>query len=168
MTVYEAIRTRRSIRAYLPTPVEDEKLADILEAGRLSQSSANGQNWKFILVRDPDKLKLLYEASFEQPSMGQAPAAIVCCGFARRMMDCGQPTDTVDVSIALTHMMLQAHELGLGTCWLGHFKDDDVKEALDIPEDASVIAMTPLGYPAETPGAKPRKDAADVISYDEY
>ena len=168
MTVFEAIKTRRSIRSYLPTPVEEEKLETILEAGRLSQSASNGQDWKFILVRDPEKLELLYKAAYEQPSVKEAPAALVCCGFARRMMDCGQPTDTVDVSIALTHMMLVAHELGLGTCWLGHFNADDVKEALIIPEEVSVVAMTPLGYPAETPAARPRKDTADVFGYDEY
>lgn len=168
MDVMEAIKSRRSIRKYLPDAVEQEKLDLILEAGRLAPSSQNSQNWKFILVRDPEKLKLLYHASFEQPHVGEAPAAVVCCATSGRVMDCGQPTDTVNLAIALSYMMLQARALGLGTCWLGHFKADEVKTALGIPENISVVAFTPLGYPAEDPEPRPRKDIGEVISYDKY
>ena len=168
MDVMDAIRGRRSIRKYSDKPIEDEKLELVLEAARLSPSSTNGQNWRFIVVTDKDKLQKLMDAADGQPSVGEAPCAIVVCGTKRRLMDCGQPTDTVDCSIALSYMMLEAHTLGLGTCWLGHFYADKVKKALHIPEDVSVIAFTPLGYPAEEPEARPRKEMKEIVSYDKF
>jgi nitroreductase len=168
MNVSEAIRTRRSVRHYDPREVEQEKLDLVLEAARLSPSAANQQQWKFILVRDKELLEKLYIASENQPSVKEAPAAIVVCATGNRVMTCGQPTETVDPSIATSYLILQAHELGLGTCWLGRFHAEQVKDALAIPEDVTVVAVTPIGYPAEEPPARPRKTAAEVISYDKY
>lgn len=168
MEVIEAIKTRRSIRKYSSRPIEEDKLHLVLEAGRLSPSASNGQDWHFIVVRDREKIQKLMEAADGQPSVGEAPCAIVVCGTKRRIMDCGQPTDTVDCSIAMSYMMLQAHELGLGTCWLGHFYADKVKKALHIPEDVSVITFSPVGYPAEEPPVKPRKELKEIVSYEKY
>ena len=168
MDVMEAIKGRRSVRSYSDRLLEEEKLLQVLEAGRIAPSARNDQEWRFILVRDPKKIKLLMDAADGQPSVGQAPAAIVVCGTDRHLMDCGQPTDTVNCSIALTHMMLEAYELGLGTCWLGHFFADKVKKALDIPDHVSVVAFTPIGYPNEVPEVRPRKSFGEVISYDKY
>ena len=168
MEVMEAIKTRRSVRKYSNRPIEEEKLKLVLEAARLAPSSTNGQNWHFIVVRDKDKLQKLMEAADGQPSVGEAPCAIVVCGTKRRIMDCGQPTDTVDCSIALSYMILEAHTLGLGTCWLGHFYADKVKKALHIPEDVSVVAFTPLGYPAEVPEIRPRKEMKEIVSFERF
>ena len=168
MDVMEAITTRRSIRKYSDRPIEEDKLNLVLEAARLSPSSANSQNWHFIVVRDKEKIQKLMEAADGQPSVGEAPCAIVACAIKSRMMDCGQPTDTVDCSIAMSYMLLQAHVLGLGTCWLGHFYADKVKKALHIPEDVSVIAFTPIGYPAEEPVARPRKEMKEIVSYEKF
>ncbi|NMA24380.1 MAG: nitroreductase [Clostridiales bacterium] len=168
MDVMEAIKTRRSVRKFSSKPVEEEKLGLILEAARLSPSSQNGQNWRFIVVRDKEKLRMLMDAAYGQPHVGEAPCAIVACGTNRRIMDCGQPTDTVDCSIAMAYMILEAHTLGLGTCWLGHFYADKVKKALSIPDDVSVVAFTPLGYPAEEPVPRPRKELGEIVGYDEY
>jgi nitroreductase len=168
MEVMEAIKSRRSVRKFSGRLLEEEKLLRVLEAGRLSPSSRNDQEWRFILVRDPKKLKLLMEAADGQIHVGEAPAAIVVCGTDRHLMDCGQPTDTVNCSIALAYMMLEAHELGLGTCWLGHFFADKVKKALDIPDYVSVVAFTPIGYPAEEPAGRPRKRFGEVVSYDAF
>jgi nitroreductase len=168
LTVKEAIETRRSIRKYDSRPVEEEKLLSVMEAGRLSPSAANGQNWRFILVRDPEKLKQLHAASDNQPSVAEAPACIVAVATSTRTMDCGQETGAMDASIAMTQMLLAAHELGLGTCWLGHFFAPQVKTALSIPDSAEVIAFTPIGYPAETPDARPRKAFSEVLSFDGF
>lgn len=168
MDVMEAIRTRRSIRKFSDRPIEEEKLDLVLEAGRLSPSAANGQNWHFIVVRDREKIQKLMEAADGQPAVGEAQAAIVVCATKRRIMDCGQPTDTVDCSIAMSYMILEAHALGLGTCWLGHFYAEKVKKALHIPEEVSVITFTPIGYPAEQPDARSRKDICDIVSYEKF
>ncbi|MDR1205741.1 MAG: nitroreductase family protein [Peptococcaceae bacterium] len=168
MNVMEAIKTRRSIRKYDARPIEGEKLDAVMEAARLAPSAGNQQQWKFVLVRDAQKVQAFTEAANGQKFVGEAPAVIVVCATGSRVMACGQPTSTVDLSIAMTHILLAAHELGLGTCWLGNFSAEKVKALLGIPEDVAVVAVTPIGYPAETPEARPRKAAEEVISYDKY
>jgi nitroreductase len=83
-------------------------------------------------------------------------------------MMCGQPRYTVDVSIAMSFIILQARELGLGTCWLGAFDESSVKEILGIPDDVRVVAMTPLGYPAQDHAAKPRKKMEQIVLKDSW
>lgn len=168
MTVTEAIQGRRSIRSYDSKPIEQEKLAAVLEAARLAPSARNRQMWKFIVVTDPEVKDKLVEACNGQPSVKQAPAAIVVCGQEPGIMSCGQPVETVDASIALSFIMLKAYEEGLGTCWLGHFNQEKVKTALNIPGDVAVVAVTPIGYPAESPAARPRKAFDEVVSFDKY
>lgn len=169
MEVFEAIKARRSIRAYEAREVEEEKLRRVLEAGRLAPSANNRQDWRFIVVRDPEKRKKLVEAAGGQAFVGTAPVVLVVCGTEpEKVMYCGQPAYTVDATIALSFMILEACELGLGTCWLGHFDEQRVKEILGIPEKVRVVAMTPLGYPAESPTARPRKSLDEVVSYERF
>ena len=153
MDVFDAISQRRSIRAYKDTPIEEEKLRRVFEAGRLAPSAKNRQDWKFIVVRDPETRKKLAAAARGQQYLAQAPVALVACGTETTyVMPCGQPAYTVDVSIALSFMVLEATEQGLGTCWLGAFDEGEVKKILGVPEGVRVVAMTPLGYPAEGVG----------------
>ena len=168
MTVKEAIETRRSIRKYLPNPVEEEKLTLVMEAARLAPSARNDQNWRFIVVRDDEKRRLLCEAAFDQLFVKEAPVVIVACGMNSRLMGCGMPTDVVDLSIAVSYITLQACEVGLGTCWLGRFDGQKVRAALGIPSDVSVVAVTPLGYPAQDPDPRPRKTFDEVVSFDAW
>ena len=169
MDVFTAISQRSSVRAYKATDVEEDKLKKILEAGRLSPSASNRQEWKFIVVRDKETKKKLAKAAFGQAFIGEAPIVIVACGTeSKAIMACGQPAYTVDVSIAFTHMILQAYELGLGTCWIGAFKEDEVKKILKIPEEVRVVAMTPLGYPDQPPSQKSRKDLDQIVCYGKY
>jgi nitroreductase len=169
MDIQNAIRGRRSIRSYRDTPVEKEKLLQVLEAGRLAPSAKNRQEWKFIAVTDPAAKLRLVEAGYGKKFLAEAPVVIVACATeVEYVMACGQPAGTVDVSIALSFMLLQAHELGLGTCWLGNFSEAAVKEILDIPAAVRVVAMTPLGYPADDPAARPRKSLEQVVSFEKY
>lgn len=166
--VIDAIRSRRSIRSYLNKPVEEEKLAAVLEAARLAPSANNLQNWKFIVVTDPEAKAKVIDAAYGQPCLQQAPVVIVACGLKPGIMTCGQPVEAVDVSIAMSFMLLAAHEQGLGTCWLGYYDQNRMKAALGVPESASVVAVTPLGYPAEAPQARPRKSLEAVTSRDHF
>ncbi|NSW92943.1 MAG: nitroreductase family protein [Firmicutes bacterium] len=169
MDVLSAIQGRRSVRNYSSKEVEKEKLNKVLEAARLSPSASNNQGWKFIVVRNEETRKKLTEAAGGQKFVGQAPVVIVACGTdPERVMKCGQHRYTVDLSIAVAYMILEAYEQGLGTCWIGHFDEGAVKKILDIPDTVRVVAMTPLGYPAESPAPRPRKPLSEIICYEKY
>lgn len=169
MSVLDAIRDRRSIRKYKSIPVEEEKLNRVLEAARIAPSASNAQNWKFIVVRDPEKIKQLAQAAGGQAFVAQAPVVIAACGTELTgTMLCGQYRYTIDVSIAVSYLILEAYEQGLGTCWLGRFEENKVKEILGIPESVRVVAVTPLGYPDEAPDARPRKELKDIVSFEQY
>ncbi|HEX2938575.1 MAG TPA: nitroreductase family protein [Ruminiclostridium sp.] len=168
MDVMDAIKLRRSVRKYSSKPIEEEKLNAVLEAARLAPSASNFQGWRFVAVTDKEKITRLKEACGDQEQVGMAPAVIVVCETYHRMMACGQPAETIDASIAMSFMLLEAREQGLGTCWIGLFYEDKVKAVLDIPDDVSVVAVTPLGYPDDEPPARPRKTFSEVISYNKY
>lgn len=169
MDVLTAIEGRRSIRKYSQAFIEEEKLKLVSEAMRLAPSASNSQKWKFIFVTDKEKRKKLMEAADGQKFIQEAPVTVV--GVAtedQHIMMCGQKTSTTNVSIAMAYMTLEAYELGLGTCWIGHFDEEKVKEALDIPANMRAVAISPLGYPDEDPDERPRKSADEVISFNNF
>ena len=169
MDVFEAISKRKSIRNYKTTPVEEQKLEKILEAARIAPSAANRQEWKFIIVKNQKTREKLVNAANGQKFLGEAPVTIVGCSTeSERMMPCGQFAYTVDLSIAVSFMILEATELGLGTCWLGAYDEEAVKKVLDIPNEIRVPAMFTLGYADENPGPRPRKDIDEIIALDKY
>ena len=167
MNVFDAIRTRRSIRKYLNKPVEREKLSKILEAARLSPSAANRQPWRFIVVTD-QKIKEELRAAYDEDWFVSAPVIIVGCALPSEawVRSDGEEYWKVDLAIAMQNLILEAWELGLGTCWIGAFREDEVKRILGIPDEARVVALAPLGYPAEEkdPVTK-RKPLEEIVSY---
>jgi len=169
MDVLTAISQRRSVRAYKAVEVEEEKLKKILEAARLSPSASNRQDWKFVVVKNKETKKKLAQAAFGQSFIGGAAVVIVACGTeSKAVMACGQPTHTVDVSIACAFMTLQAYELGLGTCWIGSFEEDEAKKVLEIPKSVRVVAMIPLGYPDEDPSPRSRKGLDQIVCFEKF
>ncbi|MBN1867283.1 nitroreductase family protein [Candidatus Sumerlaeota bacterium] len=171
MNVSEAIRRRRSVRAYQNKEIEPEKLERVLEAARLAPSARNMQDWKFIVVRDPETRRRLDEASNGRGWIGEAPVVIACCGTPiDYAMKCGHLTYLIDVTIAIDHMTLQAVEEGLGTCWIGAFNEPQVREILGVPDTARVVELLPIGYPAEDapPERKPRKALNEIVCYERW
>ena len=169
MDVMTAIETRRSIRRYSACPVEEEKLNRVLEAGRLAPSARNLQELKFVVVRDPETRLRLKEAAGGQGCVAQAPVFLAVCGTnPGAVMSCGQPRYTVDASIALSFMILEAQAQGLGTCWLGHFDEAKIRQILGIPESVRVVAVTPLGYPDEAPAPRSRKSLTELACMEKY
>ncbi|MDD4446823.1 MAG: nitroreductase family protein [Methanothrix sp.] len=168
MDLMQAIRDRRSIRDYRDLPVEEEKLQAVLEAGRLAPSARNMQDWKFIVVKDAATRQKLAVAARDQQFVGQAPVVIAACGTSDLVMTCGQPAYPIDVAIALDHMTLAAASLGLGTCWIGAFYEDKVKEILGVPPEIRVVALLPLGYPAKQPEPRPRKNLDDIVAWEHW
>ena len=163
MTVYESIETRKSIRDYEKRPVEPEKLQRILEAGRLAPTALCSNATRFVVVDDPELMKKVQAACMGQALLGKAPMAVVVCSDSTRNMGCDQRASTVDCSIALSFMMLAAAEEGLGTCWIGGFTQEPLKEALGIPAEYDVVALTPLGYPAEEGLPRNRKPLEELV-----
>lgn len=168
MELMEAIKRRRSVRSYQDKVVEAEKLLRILEAGRQAPSARNMQDWRFIVVKDPWLRRRLAEAAKNQEFVGQAPVVIVACGTSDYVMTSGQLTYPIDVSIAVDHMTLAAVEEGLGTCWIGAFYEDKVKEILGIPQPIRVVALLPLGYLAQPSKPTPRKNLEEIVAYDKW
>ena len=171
MDLMEAIKTRRSIRQYKETHVPEDLLKEVLNAARLAPSADNAQPWRIIVVRD-EQLKLkLAAASNSQKFIAQAPIVLVICGMpdeAFSTVGGYMNAHVIDATIAFDHITLAAHAYGLGTCWIGWFKEEKVRDILAIPEDIPVVALTPLGYPAETPERTPRKNLEDLIKFERY
>jgi nitroreductase len=166
MELMEVIKSRRSIRKYRPDPIEPEKLTMIAEAFRLAPSARNGQSWKLLIVSDPAKKELLREASPSKHSMiTEAPVVLVGICDNQRVMTNGHRSDSVDVSIAMTFAMLEAHALGLGTCWMANYTEPEIKSALGLGDKISVVAIMPLGYADESPDVRPRKPTKEVVEY---
>jgi nitroreductase len=171
MSVLDTIRERRSVRRYKPDSIPQEVLFRVLEAVRYSPSGKNLQPWKFILVRDDQIKKRLAEASAGQSFIAGAPVVVVACGFPDECysrMGNYMKSWPVDVAIAVEHLILQAREEGLGTCWIGAFEEKEVKKILHVPDSARVLALTPLGYPAEDPRSRGRKNLEEIIAYDSF
>ena len=171
MDVLEVIKSRRSVRKYRPDPIPEELLKEVLSAARMAPSANNAQPWKFIVVRDEELKRKLVQACAGQKFIAEAPMVIIACGLpddAYATAGGYMNTFVMDVTIAMDHLILAAASLGLGTCWIGAFKEEKVKEVMRIPMDVRVVALTPLGYPDEMPRKTSRKDLAELVSYDKF
>ena len=169
MTVFEAINKRQSIRDYKEAAVPDDKLRRVLEAARMAPSGGNRQEMKFVVVTAAEIRARLAEASGGQRHVGQAPVIIAAVATVPdRLMLCGVPAYPVDVSIAIDHMTLAAFEEGLGTCWIGAFKQDMVRQILKIPDPCMVVSLLTLGFPAADGRPKSRKAFDDVFCFETY
>ena len=168
MDVYEAMKSRCSVRMYKDRPVEADKLQRILEAGRTAPTARNRQEFKIVVVRDAELRRRLGEAA-DQPFVGEAPVVIAVVGLMpEAIMHCGIPTDPVDGAIVIDHMVLAAVAEGLGTCWIGHFDQDKCRSILGVPDSAKIIELLPLGYAAGGRSDKPRKALDELVRYDRF
>ena len=170
MDIYEAIRKRKSVRAYRPGEVPEEVLERILEAARLAPSANNFQEWRFVVVRNPETREKLVEAACRQSFVAQAPVVLACCAETNRhVMTCGQACYPIDVAIAVDHITLCAAAEGLGTCWIGAFYEDAVKQILGIPPAIRVVALLPLGYPRDpAPVRKLRRSLDRIVCHERW
>ncbi|MDD4872313.1 MAG: nitroreductase family protein [Kiritimatiellae bacterium] len=169
MALLEQIKKRYSVRSYQNRPVEKHKLDIVLEAARLAPSAKNFQEWRFVVVQDVETRQRLVPAASNQTFIGQAPVVIACCATnCAYIMRCGQFSYPIDLAIAIDHMTLQAVEEGLGTCWVGSFFEDQVKNVLGIPKEIRVVELLALGYPADQPRLKNRNPVGAIVSYDKW
>lgn len=177
MTFSDLIRARYSLRKYDARPVEREKLAVCVEAARLSPSACNSQPWRFIVVDDPDLLRLIAPLTRTKGVpinrfVDAAPAIAVLVSERPNLSSLfgaaatGTPFYLIDVGIAAEHFCLQATELGLGTCMLGWFDRPGLKRILGIPKRKKIPLLITVGYPQnEGIPAKKRKPLEEILDF---
>ncbi len=179
LSFLELAQKRRSIRKYQDKPIEREKLRLCLEAARLSPSACNSQPYKFIIVDDKDIRDNLVKGAFSGiysiskfASKAAAFAVIVLQKqkISARFGNMVQGIDfkLVDIGIAAEHFVLQAEELGLGTCHIGWFDKKKTAEILKIPKNYGVELMITIGYPDENPKERVKKNFEDMASFNKY
>ena len=170
MDVYEAVRTRKSVRSYHDRPVEPDKLARVLEAARLAPSARNDQEWRFVVVTDSGLRRRLATEASTQGFMAEAPVIIAACAETDgRVMRCGQQAYPIDLAIAVDHLTLAAVAEGLGTCWIGSFDPGKVRQLLGIPEQVQVVELLLLGYPSDpAPTPKSRLPLEQIVRYEAW
>ena len=168
--IIKEIAERRSIRDYKEKPVEKEKLARILEAGRLAPTARNQQDWKIIIVTDPrEKTRLIDEASPRQAFLKKAPVILAACALnPDYIMRCGHPAYLIDLAIVLEHIALQAVHEGLGTCWIGSFDEEKAKTVLKIPNNIRIVELMSLGYFDRLPDPTSRKPIHELYKWESW
>lgn len=166
-TIMDNILTRTSIRAFTDTPVESEKLEQLLRAGMAAPSAVNRQPWAFVVVTEREQLDNLREAQPHAQMLGTAQAAIVVCGDMNKALE-GWAQDywIQDASAATENILLAAHGLGLGAVWTGVYPNPElvpaVSEVLGLPSHIIPLNVIPLGYPDESPAPKDKWDESNV------
>jgi len=184
MEVLEAIKTRRSVRKYKATPIDDKTLQLVLEAACWAPSWGNTQCWRFIVVRDSNIKAELAQAlgkvsDAPNPStdaIRNAPVVIVACaelgksGYDKGKLatDKGDYWYMFDTALAMQNLVLAAHSLGLGTVHIGLFDTKKVASILEVPPGFRVVSMTPLGYPDQEPKTSPRRELSQTVFHDKF
>jgi len=173
MDVFEAIKSRRSIRAFTEDPVSDKEVEKLIEAARCAPSAGNIQPWEFVVVRDPERKKGLCEAALDQTFIEEAPVVIVVCanvwrsgqGYGSRGVNLYSLQDT---AAAIENMLLAATALGLATCWVGAFGEEQARTMLNIPDGVRPVAIIPIGHTAEKPSARSKRPLDRIVHREMY
>ena len=173
MDVLEAIKGRRSIRAFKNQGVPAEIVEELIDAARWAPSAGNIQPWEFIIVRKPRINRRLVEAALGQMFIEEAPVVIVVCANEERSSQgYGERGKTLyciqDTAAAMQNIHLTAYSLGLGTCWVGAFREEETRKILKIPRGMRPVAIIPVGYPAESPTARMRKSTSQIVHYETF
>ena len=177
MDVLDAIRTYRPCLAFQSRPIPPEKLKAVLAAARLAPSQQNLQPWRFVVVRDDERKRLLAQASPRGKLIAEAPVAIVAFAVEEDIpVTIGGYISAypLDVAVAVDHLQLAATAEGLGTNWLVEFNEAKVRSVLSVPEGVHALALIPIGFPVEANGSAPapvvggRKSPDEVIAYEQF
>ncbi len=173
MEINEAIRQRRSVRKYLDEPLNPGIVRELLDAAHLAPSGSNTQPWRFIVVEEQAAREKLSRVCHDQRWMAAAPIHIAVCADPKSRDNTSPRFDEEtpgmdakcvirDTAIAIDHLMLRAVELGLGTCWIGWYVQDEIRPLLGVPESVFVLGVITVGKPAEHPNPRPRRPLAEL------
>lgn len=173
MDVFEAITNRRSVRAFTNKPVSDAKVRKLIDAARWAPSAGNIQPWEFIIVRDQEVKRGLCKAALDQEFIGEAPVVIVVCantlrserGYGARGVNlyCLQ-----DTAAATQNMLLAAQAMGLATCWVGAFQEEEARKVLNLPTGVRPVAIIPVGNPAQKPAGRSKRSLSEIIHHETF
>ncbi len=163
LDVKKVIEKRRSIRKFHEGTINDEQLQILMKAAQLAPSASNRQPYKFIIVKDRGLMKELSRKASIQRFIIKAAVIFVGIGNPEH-----EKWYKVDIAIAIQQIYLQAVELGLGACWIGAFDEEKAKEVLKVPESMNIVALLPIGIPAEDPPARPRKSFEELFCINYY
>ncbi len=173
MDTQECIHTRRSIRKYSEAEVEWDKIGQVVEAGNDAPSAGNIQDWKFVVVKDEGTRQAIAKACLDQYWMAQAPVHIVVCAdpsnTERHYGIRGTRLYTIQNSAAaIQNMLLAAHSLGLGTCWVGAFEEELLRQSIGAPDSVRPQAVITLGYAIEKPKPPIKKEIYELVFLEGY
>lgn len=173
LDVFEAIKSRRSVRAFTNEDVSEEEVSKLIDAARWAPSAGNIQPWEFIVVRDPEIKRRLSIAALHQTFIEEAPVVIVVCanqmrsgrGYGSRGVNlyCLQ-----DTAAATQNMLLAACALGLASCWVGAFQEEEARRVLNVPNGVRPVAIISIGHPAEKPLARSRRPLSEIVHHETF
>jgi nitroreductase len=173
MDVLEAIKGRRSIRAFKSDDVSPEIVKKLIDAARQAPSAGNTQPWEFIIVRESEIKRSLVEVASGQSFIEEAPVVIVVCADENRSSQgYGARGKTLyclqDTAAAIQNFLLFAYSIGLGTCWVGAFREEEARKVLKIPSGIRPVAIIPVGYPAEAPQPQSRRSINLIVHQETF
>lgn len=173
MEFFEALKLRRSVRSFTEDEVSDEEVKKIIDAARWAPSAGNIQPWEFVVVRKPETKKRLAESALGQSFIEEAPVVIVvCANEARSRMGYGSRGANLyciqDTAAATENLLLAASALGLGSCWVGAFHEDQVREILKLPGGVRPVAIVPIGRPAERPKPPRKRSLTEIVHHETF
>ena len=165
MSLLDVVYSRRSIRHYEKKEISPDVLEKILEAGRQAPSAANRQPYHFVVITNNDIKKELSKGLYNRFIQDSSVTIIGCANTGDLITG---KWAVVDTTIAMQNMVLTAWALGIGSCWIGDFKEDDVKQMLKIPDKWKIVALLSFGYPAEQPQPRRKKSLDELVSYNTF
>jgi nitroreductase len=173
MDVYEAIKGRRSVRTFKSDDVSPEIVEKLIDAAIQAPSAGNIQPWEFIIVRKSEIKRSLVEAASGQSFIEEAPVVIIVCANENRSSQgYGARGKTLyclqDTAAAIQNLLLFAYSIGLGTCWIGAFREEEASEALKIPSGIRPVAIIPTGYPNKASQPRNRRAINLIVHHETF
>jgi nitroreductase len=168
MDLLEVIKKRRSIRAYKKQDLPQGAIEKLIEAARWAPSAGSVQPWEFVVASTQKMKQNLSMAAFSQKDLEEASVVIVVCADEKRAeQSYGVRGKTLyclqDTAAAVQNILLTAYSLGLGSCWIGAFKEDEVRKVIKAPKEMRPVALVPVGYPNEAPAARSRRSLSEIM-----
>jgi len=177
----KAIESRRSVRKYTSTPVEMDKILTLIESARHAPSGKNTQPWNFIIVTNKETKEKIAKVDNNQDWMKQAPVFIVCVADIRCRIggdediyldensDLPELKQIIrDTAVAIEHILLEAENIGLASCWTGWYTQKDMRPIMNIPDDKYVVGVITIGYADGDGKPAPKRPLESMIRYEKW